>query len=54
MLTKQVLHRTAGFDFEQELKKAENAYIDELLKSPDVAEGIDAFLQKRPPKYPSG
>jgi cyclohexa-1,5-dienecarbonyl-CoA hydratase len=48
---KRVFRKTANLDFDGALKTAEEYYRDDLLRSPDVAEGIAAFLQKRPPNY---
>ena len=48
---KKVIRNSSGFDFDEELAYAEKVYIQELLQSPDMAEGINAFLQKRPAKY---
>jgi enoyl-CoA hydratase/carnithine racemase len=33
------------------LKKSERIYIDELLKTEDVEEGVRAFLDKRKPQW---
>lgn len=48
---KRTFRKTANLDFDHALKLAEDSYKNDLLRSPDVAEGIEAFLQKRPPKY---
>ena len=37
--------------FEHALEKAERAYLDDLAREPDMAEGIRAFMEKRPPRY---
>lgn len=50
-LLKKVLRRTSGFDFDRELAKAEEIYLNDLVKTPDMSEGIAAFLEKRKPKY---
>ena len=36
---------------DQHLKKSEERYLNILLKSEDVEEGVEAFLNKRPPKW---
>jgi cyclohexa-1,5-dienecarbonyl-CoA hydratase len=36
------------------LAKTERIYIDELLKLDDAREGIEAFMEKRPPKWNHG
>ena len=33
------------------LEQAEEIYLDQLLKHPDCAEGVEAFLQKRKPRW---
>lgn len=43
------LNSRAGF--EAALREAERIYIDELLKTEDATEGLQAFLQKREPKW---
>ena len=48
---KRVLRKTSDLDFDRALQEAEKFYNEDLLLSPDVAEGIEAFLQKRSPKY---
>jgi len=50
-LLKKVLRRTCGFDFEAELAKAEKIYLQELVETEDMPEGISAFLEKRPPRF---
>lgn len=48
---KRVFRKTSSLDFDTALEEAERLYKEDLLQSPDVAEGINAFLQKRPPNY---
>jgi len=38
-------------DFEGALKRSEQIYCDELLRTADVEEGVQAFLQKRAPQW---
>jgi cyclohexa-1,5-dienecarbonyl-CoA hydratase len=35
------------------LQDVERLYLDQLMKEPDAAEGIQAFLEKRPPRWHS-
>jgi enoyl-CoA hydratase/carnithine racemase len=37
--------------FNEALKRSEELYCTELLKTADVEEGVRAFLQKRPPSW---
>ncbi len=48
---KKAIRETTGFDFDAELQKAEQIYLKDLMQSPDMAEGIRAFLEKRPPHW---
>ena len=50
-MLKRVLRRTAGFDFDAELAKAEDVYLNELIQLDDMSEGVQAFLEKRTPQY---
>jgi cyclohexa-1,5-dienecarbonyl-CoA hydratase len=36
---------------EPSLKAIEDIYLDELMKTADANEGLDAFLQKRKPQW---
>lgn len=40
--------------FESALRESERIYLEELLATEDAAEGLRAFLEKRPPKWGSG
>ena len=35
------------------LQQAEHVYIDQILRTPDAAEGVAAFMEKRPPQWKS-
>lgn len=40
--------------FDQALRRSEEIYREDLLKTADVAEGVGAFLEKRPPVWRHG
>jgi cyclohexa-1,5-dienecarbonyl-CoA hydratase len=48
---KKVIRKTTEFDFEKALKESERVYKEELLKSVEVVEGVQSFLEKRKPKF---
>lgn len=50
-LTKKVLWRAQGFDFERGLKLSEAIYLHSLMKTHDAQEGLQAFLEKRAPVW---
>lgn len=53
-LTVRHLRRLSLPHFDHALEKAERAYLEELAREPDMAEGIRAFTEKRPPRYAGG
>ncbi|MBM3878105.1 MAG: enoyl-CoA hydratase [Verrucomicrobia bacterium] len=50
-LTKRAVDQARGRAFEAALEEVERIYLDELLKTADAHEGIQAFLEKRPPVW---
>ena len=50
-LTLKGLRELSLRDFETALKRSEQIYCDELLRTADVEEGVQAFLQKRQPQW---
>ncbi len=50
-LTVKGLRELSLRDFEGSLQRSEQIYCDELLRTADVEEGVQAFLQKRPPQW---
>jgi cyclohexa-1,5-dienecarbonyl-CoA hydratase len=50
-LTVKGLRELSLRDFEAALKRSEQIYCDELLRTADVEEGVLAFLQKRQPQW---
>lgn len=50
-LTVRGLRELSLQNFNQALRRAEEIYCGDLLKTADVAEGVAAFLEKRPPRW---
>jgi len=50
-ITKKAIYAWDSIHFDKGLARAEKIYLDELIKTEDAAEGIDAFLEKRPPVW---
>ena len=50
-LTVRGLRELSLRDFDQALRRSEEIYCNELLRTADVTEGVAAFLEKRPPKW---
>jgi len=48
---KKALRLAQSDDFEERLAKVERLYLDELMKTEDAAEGLNAFLEKRKPEW---
>jgi len=45
------LRRGSEGPFEDALRAVESIYLDDLMRTEDAAEGIEAFLEKRPPRW---
>jgi enoyl-CoA hydratase len=52
-LTKTILRRVAGIDFERALAESEQFFLGTLAQTEDAKEGIFAFLEKRKPQWKS-
>ena len=50
-LTKSILRRVAGLDFEMALEDSEHFFLHTLINTDDAKEGIFAFLEKRSPQW---
>ena len=48
-LAKRAVWQAAGYGFEGRLRKAEELFLEELMKTADATEGLKAFLERRPP-----
>jgi enoyl-CoA hydratase/carnithine racemase len=49
--TRRALRNASWNSFEEALAAREAAYLEELMKGSDPAEGLAAFMQKRPPQW---
>ena len=50
-LAKKAFRLARSADFEERLADVERLYLEELTKTSDATEGLNAFLQKRSPKW---
>jgi len=50
-LTKEAIMISQGLSFQAALKEVENLYLNELMKTQDATEGINAFIEKRKPEW---
>jgi cyclohexa-1,5-dienecarbonyl-CoA hydratase len=50
-ITKKAIYAWDSIHFDKGLARAEKIYFDELIKTEDAVEGINAFLEKRPPVW---
>lgn len=50
-ITKKAIYAWDAYHFDKGLARAEKIYLEELIKTADAQEGINAFLQKRKPNW---
>ena len=50
-LTGRAMRRRLRDEFENDLSKVEQVYLNQLMKTEDAREGIRAFMEKRPPSW---
>ncbi|MDT4966014.1 MAG: enoyl-CoA hydratase [Acidobacteriota bacterium] len=48
---KRAIDLSRGLQFEDALKRVEDLYLNELMKTEDAHEGIKAFMEKRKPRW---
>jgi cyclohexa-1,5-dienecarbonyl-CoA hydratase len=50
-ITKKAFYAWDAMHFDKGLARAEKIYLEELIKTPDAQEGINAFIEKRQPRW---
>jgi cyclohexa-1,5-dienecarbonyl-CoA hydratase len=50
-VTKKALYAWDSMHFDKGLARSEKVYLEELMRTEDAREGIEAFLQKREPRW---
>ena len=50
-MAKKSVYAWDAIHFDKGLARAEKIYLDELMKTQDAREGIQAFMEKREPKW---
>jgi cyclohexa-1,5-dienecarbonyl-CoA hydratase len=48
---RRTMNEIRGLPFDEALKRAEDIYLNDLMSYKDPAEGIEAFIAKRPPQW---
>ncbi|HEX5732163.1 MAG TPA: enoyl-CoA hydratase/isomerase family protein [Blastocatellia bacterium] len=50
-MARRAMVQTVGLGFDEALKRAENIYLNQLMSYKDPQEGVEAFIEKRPPRW---
>jgi cyclohexa-1,5-dienecarbonyl-CoA hydratase len=50
-MARRAMVQTAGLGFDEALKRAENIYLNQLMSYKDPQEGVEAFIEKRQPRW---
>jgi cyclohexa-1,5-dienecarbonyl-CoA hydratase len=51
LLTKKAFKKSLSLSFDEKSKVVNDIYLNELIKTEDAVEGLNAFLEKRKPKW---
>ena len=50
-MTRRAIAMGGEYDFDKSLKKVEDLYLDQLMKTEDANEGLQSFMEKRKPEW---
>ncbi len=49
--SRRAMTQASGLSFDEALKRAEDVYLNQLMSHKDPQEGVEAFMEKRPPRW---
>jgi cyclohexa-1,5-dienecarbonyl-CoA hydratase len=50
-MARRAMVQVSGLGFDEALKRAEDIYLNQLMSYKDPQEGVEAFIEKRPPRW---